>query len=62
MFEASDAVRLLGDWGWLERSQIMPLPGGLLDQDPRWVEGMELITGEIERLKGSEDGRRERIS
>jgi len=62
MFVGVSAGRLLGDWGWLTRSQIMPYPGGLLSQDPKWVEGMELITGEMDRLKGSENGRRERIS
>ena len=51
MFEAVGASQLVGDWSWLEKYHVLPEEGGLLDQSPRWVEAMQLIGGEVARLK-----------
>ena len=55
IFEAREASGFLNDWGWLEKYQVLPKAGGLLDQDPRWVEAIDLIVAERQRVEALEN-------
>lgn len=56
MFEAQAASRVISDWGWLQKYNILPKAGGLLEQDPKWVEAIELIGGEMARMEKAQNG------
>ena len=43
-----DVIR---DRAWLEKCGELPRSGGLLAQDPKWVESVELVDHEVELLK-----------
>ena len=51
MFKAVRASRWVADWSWLEKHKVMPREGGLLDQCPKWVEAIELVTHEVRKLE-----------
>ena len=38
------------EWSWLKRHGVLPVAGGMLDQDPRFVAACETIDAEMERL------------
>ena len=42
---------MIRDRGWLEKCGELPKSGGLLAQDPKWVESVELVDYEVELLK-----------
>ena len=42
---------MIRDRAWLEKSGELPKAGGLLAQDPKWVEAVELVDHEVELLK-----------
>ena len=45
VYEAAAAANLFTDWVWLESHQILPLPGGLLDQPAKFIEASNIFTG-----------------
>ncbi len=55
--EARWAFDVIRDRAWLEKCGELPKQGGLLKQDPKWIETVELIDYEIELLrKAASDG------
>ena len=44
-------MNVIRDRAWLEKSGELPRSGGLLAQDPKWVESVELVDYEVELLK-----------
>ncbi|MEK0431090.1 MAG: hypothetical protein RL139_894 [Gemmatimonadota bacterium] len=49
--EAAAPSLIISDYNWLKLHGVMPRAGGLLDQDPRFVEGATIITEEIYRAQ-----------
>ena len=54
LFQAVKEARWVADWSWLEKHKVMPRDGGLLDQCPKWVEAIELVTHEVQKLERSQ--------
>lgn len=42
---------MIGDYQIFDGHGVMPRAGGLLDQDPRWVEGVKIIEGALAAVR-----------
>ena len=59
-WQANEAVRethWFTDWVYLDRFQMLPRAGGLLDQCPKFIEAVNIITGVKNRLEAAQNGK-----
>tara|TARA_B100000686_G_C16777378_1_gene969418 strand:+ start:2411 stop:2644 length:234 start_codon:yes stop_codon:yes gene_type:complete len=49
--DGKDFAQHLKDWQWLQRHQILPDEGGLMDQDAGFVSAVEFFESEFEKIK-----------
>ncbi len=61
----SDALAAVSAYSWLDRFSVTPVPGGMLDQSPRFVEFVRIIDierAEIDRAREEEAQARARMA
>jgi hypothetical protein len=49
--DARKEHELFRQWSWLRRHGVMPRIGGLDDQDPLFVEAVDVIEDELSKIK-----------
>lgn len=61
----SDALAAVSAYSWLDRFSVTPVPGGMLDQHPRFVEMVRIVDierSEIDRAKEEDAQARARMA